>query len=97
MTSVAFALAHVEPLHMFFALAAGFYLGWISDLAGSCRASLAAHAVNNTVAALGSVWMASTEDVFTTVPVVVASGLLAAGSSFWLRRRTRGRVGLAGA
>src|SRR5262249_41958748 len=68
-TSVAFALAHVEPLHMLFALAAGFYLGWISDLAGSCRASLTAHAVNNTVAALDAVWMAPTEEVFTTAPV----------------------------
>jgi membrane protease YdiL (CAAX protease family) len=90
--SVAFGLAHFEPIHMLFALAAGFYLGWISDLAGSCRASLAVHAVNNTFAALAAAWMASTEDVLTTAPVAVASGLLAAASIFWLWRRRRDRV-----
>jgi hypothetical protein len=77
---------------MLFALAAGFYLGWLSDLADSCRASLVVHAVYNTLAAVGATWLASTEGVLTTAPVAAASGLLAAASTFWLWSRAADRV-----
>jgi membrane protease YdiL (CAAX protease family) len=89
--SMLFALAHFEPIHMLFALAAGLYLGWLSDVAGSCRASLAAHALNNTVATVGAGWMASFEREMATAPVAAACGMLALASVVWLARRTRDR------
>ena len=89
--SVAFALAHFEPIHMLFALVAGLYVGWLCDLAGSCRASLAAHSVNNTAAAVAAAWMPSFEGASTTVPVAAASIVLATASTSWLWGRTRDR------
>ena len=90
--SVAFALAHLEPIHMLFALVAGLYLGWLSDLAGSCRASLAAHSVNNAAAAVAPAWMPFLEGVSTTAPVAATSIVLATASTFWLWARTRDRT-----
>jgi membrane protease YdiL (CAAX protease family) len=92
LASLAFGLAHFEPIHVLFAVVAGFYLGWVSDLAASCRASLVVHAVNNAAATLAAVSMASGENVSTSAPAAVTSGLVVVASTFWLRRRVRDRV-----
>jgi hypothetical protein len=46
-TALAFGLMHLDPVHGAFALAVGLYLGWLTELAGSIRPAIAAHAANN--------------------------------------------------
>ena len=88
MASVAFALAHFEPIHMLFALAAGFYLGRVCDLAASCRTSFAVHSINNSVAVAGAALIEANGAFLNAPPIVAASVLFAAASIFWLWRRT---------
>ena len=47
-----FALAHLDPVHSSVALLLGVYLGSVAHLAGSVRASIACHVVNNTLGLL---------------------------------------------
>ncbi len=54
-SAAAFALAHLDPIHVTFALCAGIYLGWVAELGGSIRPTAVAHVVNN---ALGVLCMA---------------------------------------
>ncbi|MFO0605389.1 MAG: CPBP family intramembrane glutamic endopeptidase [Polyangiales bacterium] len=62
-TAALFAAAHLDPLHSTFALAVGVFLGWVSLRTGSIRATLVAHALNNTV---GVVAMAASSRVEAT-------------------------------
>lgn len=51
-TAVAFALPHIEPIHMTLALALGLWLGAVTERTGSALPAVAAHVVNNAVSAL---------------------------------------------
>jgi uncharacterized protein len=51
-TAVAFALPHVEPIHMTLALGLGLWLGAVTERTGSALPAVAAHVVNNAVSAL---------------------------------------------
>lgn len=46
-TAAFFGLMHMDPVQGPFALLAGIYLGWLTEIAGSVRPAIAAHAVNN--------------------------------------------------
>lgn len=48
-SAAAFAIIHVDPAQVAVAFAAGVYLGWIADRAGSIRPTMIAHALNNSV------------------------------------------------
>ena len=54
LASVFFGALHVDPIHSVFAAILGLYLGAIAYLAGSVRASMGCHVVNNTAAVLGA-------------------------------------------
>ncbi len=51
-TSAAFGLVHIDPFHTTFAFLAGISLGWMTELTGSIRPAMAAHAVNNSLSIL---------------------------------------------
>ena len=99
-TSVVFGLAHLDPLHIVVGVAMGLYLGWISNLARSCRTTIAVHSVNNTFAVLVAVLAGQSHRA---APVhapsdFVASGatalVIAAGCALWLWRRSSRRASL---
>lgn len=48
-SAAAFAVIHVDPAQVAVAFAAGVYLGWLADRAGSIRPTMIAHALNNGV------------------------------------------------
>ncbi len=51
-TSLAFALAHWEPLHVLGLLPLSFFLGWLRMRTGEIGPSVAAHMANNLVACI---------------------------------------------
>ena len=51
-TSLLFALAHWEPLHVLGLLPLSFFLGWLKMKTGKLGPSIVAHMANNTVACL---------------------------------------------
>ncbi|MEZ4405269.1 MAG: CPBP family intramembrane glutamic endopeptidase [Polyangiales bacterium] len=53
-TAVLFGVAHLDPVHSFFAVGAGVILGALADGARSIRPAIAAHALNNAVSVVGS-------------------------------------------
>jgi membrane protease YdiL (CAAX protease family) len=53
-SSLAFAAAHVEPIHVALVLPIGALLGWTRLRTGSLWPAIAAHVANNTVAVLAS-------------------------------------------
>lgn len=89
--SVCFAVAHMDPVQSLFALFAGLYLGWICDLAVSCRAALVVHAANNLAAALSATWLGDSDEGGSGA-IIAAALLVTATSVWWLRRRVRDRT-----
>ncbi|MBX3499204.1 MAG: CPBP family intramembrane metalloprotease [Alphaproteobacteria bacterium] len=53
-SSLAFAAAHIEPIHVALVLPIGVLLGWTRMRTGSLWPAIAAHVANNTVAVLAS-------------------------------------------
>ena len=51
-TSLVFAMAHVEPLHILGLLPLSFFLGWLRKEAGDISCSATAHIANNAAACL---------------------------------------------
>ncbi|HZA49470.1 MAG TPA: type II CAAX endopeptidase family protein [Myxococcaceae bacterium] len=47
LTSAAFAILHMDPLHASAALLLGLYLGWLAERAGHVRLPMAVHVLNN--------------------------------------------------
>jgi len=88
-----FAVAHADPVQAFAAFLLGLYLGAVADLAGSIRAAIACHVVNNLVATsaarLGGVPIPGD---LAALPVAASLGIglgLAAASLLWVARRER--------
>ncbi|MEE9606497.1 MAG: type II CAAX endopeptidase family protein [Myxococcota bacterium] len=84
--ALAFGALHVDPVHAASATLLGLYLGAAAYLAGSTRASIACHVVNNLVAVTTTAWGLGAMPY----PVVTAAagGAVAAGCLWWVRRRT---------
>jgi membrane protease YdiL (CAAX protease family) len=49
-SSLAFAAAHTEPLHILLVLPLGFWFGWLRWRTGSLVPTIVAHIINNTIA-----------------------------------------------
>jgi membrane protease YdiL (CAAX protease family) len=86
-TSVSFAVLHLELVYALLALALGVYLGFLTELTGSALPALVCHIVNNvlftlTTAAVGSVQSRSANLALFVVGLVVFTGCVV-----WLRRR----------
>jgi membrane protease YdiL (CAAX protease family) len=50
LSSLAFAAAHTEPLHIVMVLPLGFWFGWLRWRTGSLVPTIVAHIINNTIA-----------------------------------------------
>jgi membrane protease YdiL (CAAX protease family) len=75
---------HLDPIHAAFAAVLGLYLGAAAWLAGSTRASILCHVVNN-LAAVGVI--ALLERTPFLGPAGVVSGFAVAAGCLWLARR----------
>lgn len=51
-TALAFGLIHMDLIQSPFAVLAGLYLGWLTEIAGSVRPAVVAHVANNTLSVL---------------------------------------------
>lgn len=88
LTSVCFAVVHFDYIHSAFALLMGLYLGWVCDLAASCRASFVVHACNNFAAVVSTVW-AEPDGLLNSWSAVVIGVAVAVACTHWLLRRAR--------
>jgi len=84
--AVLFGAAHLDAIHAGAAFVLGLYLGTVAWMAGSVRASIACHTVNNLVAVVGSAFAWSPVEAS---PAVVAGGLAVAGAALLLGLRMR--------
>lgn len=71
-TAVAFGFMHMDPVQGPLALIVGVYLGWLTEASGSIRPAIAAHALNNCVAVVGSRF--GPQEVSRTVDLAVLAG-----------------------
>jgi membrane protease YdiL (CAAX protease family) len=83
--SLFFGALHVDPVYSLLAAVLGVYLGSVAYLAGSVRASILCHAVNNTAAVLGA---AFAPDFGSAAPLTwVAAGIFSLGALRYAHRR----------
>ena len=87
-TSVGFALLHVDPtgVHMVLALLLGLYLGFVVELTGSTLPAVVCHVVNNVVFTLQTALRGTVEDPGIHGWLVVASAAVFVACLAWLRR-----------
>ena len=84
LASLFFGALHVDPIHSAFAAILGLYLGAIAYLAGSVRASMGCHVVNNTAAVLGAAVTPGSGPMPT--PSLVIAAAFSLGVLGWLWR-----------
>lgn len=85
-TSVAFGLLHLEPIHAALAFVLGLYLGWITELAGSALPAITCHVINNAVFTVLTALFGTVEAAGPNAILFAASALVFAWSLLWLRR-----------
>ena len=59
LSSLAFAAAHAEPLHILLVLPLGFWFGWLRWRTGSLVPTIVAHVINNTIAVSAATFLGS--------------------------------------
>jgi membrane protease YdiL (CAAX protease family) len=84
LASLFFGALHVDPIHSAFAAILGLYLGAIAYLAGSVRASMGCHVVNNSAAVLGAAITPGSGPMPT--PSLVIAAVFSLGVLGWLWR-----------
>ena len=83
--SLFFGALHLDPIHSALAAILGLYLGAVAYLAGSVRASMGCHVVNNTAAVLGAAFAAGVGPMPT--PSLFIAAAFSLGALGWLWRR----------
>src|SRR5262245_61070698 len=86
-TSAAFALLHLEWIHVGLALALGLWLGFITEHAGSALPAVAAHVINNALFTLLTAALGPLEDRALNATLLTASLVVFLGCAVWIRRR----------
>jgi membrane protease YdiL (CAAX protease family) len=93
LASAFFGALHLDPVHAVFAAVLGLYLGVAAWLAGSIRAAIACHAVNNLLAvAVAARW----PQLDVAHPASTALGFALAAGCLWLVDRRAAAAGLQG-
>lgn len=81
LASAFFGALHVDPVHGIFASLLGLYLGLAAFLAGSTRAAIACHAVNNLLAvAVAAQW----PQLELADPISTTGGFVLASACLWI-------------
>ncbi len=80
-----FGALHLEPVHAGFAVVLGLYLGLVTHLAGSVRAAMLCHVINNVLA----VCVAARAGTALLSPGATIAGFTVAAGSLWLVWRRR--------
>ncbi len=94
LAAIAFGALHLEAIHGVLAAVLGLYFGVATYLAGSVRAAILCHTVNNLVSVAVTAWGASGAP---PAPVAVAVGLPVACGCLWaVWRRAGGPPGTGG-
>ncbi len=57
-SSLAFAVAHTEPVHILLVLPLGFWFGWLRWRTGSLLPTIVAHMINNSIAVAAAAFLA---------------------------------------
>ena len=82
LTSAAFALFHLDPIHVIAIFFTGLFLGWLRMVSGSIWPAILAHFVNNLWAAVGALllpeWLESLQVWWAALAAAVITILLAA-------------------
>ena len=86
MTSVAFALLHLEWIHAGMALVLGLWLGFVTEQAGSALPAVAAHVINNALFTLLTALLGNIDDRALNMMLLAASSVIFVGCAFWVRR-----------
>ncbi len=83
LSAVLFGAMHLEPIHGGVAMLLGLYLGMVAWLAGSIRASIFCHLVNNLVAVAATSWPGARGEPGWTLGAGPALALLVLGLVWW--------------
>jgi membrane protease YdiL (CAAX protease family) len=89
LTTVLFAMYHVDPVHIVALLPTALFLGWLRLMSGSLWPSIVAHFVNNAVAAVTTLIPAASELDAIPLPLALAGAAFTVGSGTlgWLLAR----------
>jgi len=88
--ALVFGALHVEPVHALFATFLGLYLGTVAWLAGSVRAAIFCHAVNNAMAVLTAAWRV--DDLGGWLLPVLVGGLAVSAAALYAANAARLRL-----
>ena len=86
LTSVAFALLHLEWIHAGMALALGIWLGFVTERAGSALPAVAAHVINNGLFTLVTALFGTLEDRALNVTLLAGAAAVFVACAFWVWR-----------
>jgi membrane protease YdiL (CAAX protease family) len=85
-TSLCFAVLHLDPVHALTAFVLGLYLGLVTELAGSVLPAAVCHVVNNSVATLLIALVGPVTGVVANVGLLVVSATVFTAAMVWLWR-----------
>lgn len=85
-TSLAFALLHLEWIHAVMALGLGVWLGFVTERAGSALPAVAAHVVNNMLYTVLTAAFGTPQDRALNLALLTGAAVLFIGCALWIRR-----------
>ena len=86
LTSVAFALLHLEWIHAGMALVLGLWLGFVTEQAGSALPAVAAHVINNALFTLVTALLGNLDDRALNIALLAGASAIFVGCAFRVRR-----------
>jgi membrane protease YdiL (CAAX protease family) len=87
LTSLGFAIFHIDPVHAVLAFALGLWLGFVTEATGSVLPAAAAHVVNNVIYTLLTALRVGVEGVGPNAGLGLAGGLIFLGCAVAVGRR----------
>ncbi len=88
-TSAAFAILHVEPVHASLAFALGLYFGFITVAAGSALPAIACHVINNGLFTVLTATLGDLHDPTLNGVLGATAAVVFTGCALWLARVLR--------
>lgn len=85
-TSLAFAVLHLEWIHATLAFGLGLWLGFVTERVGSALPAVAAHVINNTLFTLLTAAGVALQAFWPNVVLGAASALIFIGCAIWIGR-----------